>query len=153
MEPELKRRGIRLFPMLTEWDILDPTSTTRLLHRWMQHTGSCHDHFLLVANCSGFLHDAGKFKEAKIQLEELFRWAAERRSTVAWLEPQTGKAMKGMWPIILKKLGSVFGRFISPDRTVPETPLCSEGRFQHPLQASVQCDVRLSLTRLARTER
>ncbi len=152
MEPELRRRGIRLYPLFAEWNILDANSTTGLLRRWMEHTAGCREHFLLVANCSGFLHDMGKFKEAKIQLEEVFRWAAERQSTVAWMEPQTDQAMKRMWPMILGRMQSLLARFIPSTSAVPTMPLLSAARFRHPLVPDLDCDVRVSLTKLSRHE-
>ena len=131
------------------WDILNAESTTSLLYNWMNATHGCDQFFVLIANCSGFLGSDANFKRAEERLAEVFRWAEERKATVAWVEPQTNRAMKKMWPKVVERL---FKRITGWLGWGDEEggPLKSEARFDHPLREGSYHPVRLSLLRLER---
>lgn len=152
MRDALHKQGITINAIFRHWNLLDEVSNTQLLHDWMVHAPDCREHFLLVANFSGFLQSGGNFKEGQQRLEELFRWAAVRRSTVAWLEPQTNAALVAMWPKVIKRLFSkTLSLFGAANTTELEAgPLLTEARFQHPLRSDRVHPVRLSLVRMTR---
>jgi hypothetical protein len=146
---ELEKQAIFVNLSLGHVNILDANSTTQLLSQWIDATHGCNQFLVLIANCSGFLGSEGNFKKAEERLGEIFRWAATRKSTVIWVEPQTNLAMNQMWP---KFFNRVFTRIASwlrgPDE--PNRPLRSEARFIHPLHNDSHPAVRLSLVRLER---
>lgn len=151
MQADLRAQGIFVHSVFRSWDLMDELSTTALLHAWMVHAPNCRDHFMLTANFSGFLQDAGRLKAANQRLEEMFRWAAVRRSTIAWIEPQTNAAMKSMWPRLFQGLLAKVAAFFGSSAPAPSTqPLCTEARFEHPFHVGSRHHVRLSLVRMTR---
>lgn len=152
MRAALRRQGITVHPLFRRWDLLDELSTTELLHAWMVHAPECREHFLLMANFSAFLHSSGNFKNAKNRLEEMFRWAAVRRSTVVWIEPQTNIALESVLPRVIKaffvKTLELIGA-AKPSDPEPK-PLLSNAHFRHPLRVDGHSAVRLSLVKLTR---
>ena len=117
-----------------KWDVCDADSTTGILHEWMKHAPDCREYFVVMANFSGFLQSQGKFDAAKAQLEEVFRWAGKRRSTVLWLEPDTNTVVNNFIPRIKKwftsKLPVAFKRLW----TKTSDALTSNCLFQHPIK-------------------
>lgn len=151
MRDDLRAQAIFVHPTFRRWDLMDEISTTKLLHTWMVAAPDCRDHFMLTANFSGFLHEGSRLHAARERLGEMFRWAAVRRSTVAWIEPQTNAAMKSMWPRLFKGLLAKVAGFFFPTSGEPSMqPLCTEARFEHPLRIGSRHNVRLSLMRMAR---
>lgn len=142
--PFLQTHGIAVTTDFQSWDICDAHSNSAIVHRWLANSHSCREHFLLTANCSGFLQDGGHFKEAHDQLNEIFRYAILQHSTIAWLEPQTRGAMGTHWPRILSRFLPTFSRWF----TGPSDLLCADSSFFHPLQAERVHGVRVSLIRL-----
>jgi len=127
--------------------MLDAVSTTRLINDWIGHCGACSEYFVLIPNCSGFLHD--KLPKAKERFGEIMRWADLRRSTVVWIEPQTKKAM-GLWQGIL----DMISKLARPFKTSTEAPksLSSQARYTHPIRVNELVKFRLSLVHLDRTQ-
>ncbi|HEU5081307.1 MAG TPA: hypothetical protein VFT72_18995 [Opitutaceae bacterium] len=151
MDQGLREQAIFVHPSFRIWDLMDEISTTELLHAWMVHSPDCRDHFMLTANFSGFLHESTRLNAARERLAEMFRWAAVRRSTVAWIEPQTNAAMKSMWPRLFKGLLAKVATFFRQASTEQSSqPLCSDARFEHPLRTGTRYNVRLSLMRMTR---
>jgi len=146
----LRKQGICVCEQAIHWDVCDSESTTTLLHEWMTHAPDCREYFVVLANFSGFLQSSGKFKEANLQLDEIFRWAGQRRSTVIWLEPQTNTAIEGLIPRISswfdKKLPKVFRKLWKA-----EEHLRSDCKYRHPIKG-IFPKVHLSLIRLEASE-
>lgn len=148
VRPNLLRQGVTVRDRLIKWDVLDAESTTEVLHSWMEWAHGCREYFVVVANFSAFLEHSGNFSRAGPQLDEVFRWAAQRRSVVMWLEPQTRKAAKGLWPRLLawfrKKLPRLFSRLWD----LAEGAMGSSSKYNHPIREGHTPPVRLGLMRL-----
>lgn len=144
IDPFLRAHGIAVTADFQPWDICDAHSNSAIVHRWLAASHTCREHFVLTANCSGFLQDGGNFKKANDQLNEIFRYAILQRSTIAWIEPQTRGAMGTHWPRIIERFLPTFSRWF----TGPSDLLCAESSFFHPLQESRIHAVRVSLIRL-----
>lgn len=78
----LAQQAVYVDAKVIPWDVLDRESTTAAIHTWMQWAQNCREYFVILANFSGFLQGQDKFKKAQAQLGEVFRWAAQQRSTV-----------------------------------------------------------------------
>lgn len=141
----LVRQGIHVEPIFENWDVLDDRSTTALLYKWIDAAKECREHFVVVANFSGFLQGNNQFRDAQPQLSEVFRWAEQRRSTVMWLEPQTNEALKGLWPRVFAWFQKKLARFFALTQENAEPPLSSQCRYVHPIKAAVNPRVCLSL--------
>jgi len=150
MRPDLEHEGIWVHDTYVPWDVLDPESTTNVLDRWLEHAHGCREYFVVMANFSGFLQRGGKLRAAQNQLDEVIRWAAQRRSSVAWIEPQTNEASLNFLPRLIrwfKHLPSLFSESWEPSTSIRAT----NARYTHPVKGSTP-PVRLNLIRLEATE-
>lgn len=143
----LEEQAIYVDETFVEWNVLDLESTTSLLHTWMEWARDCREYCIVLANFSGFLQNSNKLDKAKPGLDEVFRWAAARRSLVMWLEPQTNAATEGLIPRILNwftRLPSRFTRRWSEGGGI----LQSSARYLHPIKTGFVPRVQLNLIRL-----
>jgi hypothetical protein len=134
------------------WDVTNKMSNTDLIRRMTLASSEIKRRLLIVANFSGFLEKDGKKKAAKIQIEELFRYASGVNSVAIWIEPQTNKVINnsGLFANIIKwsaDLFSIFSR-INTDGDSSEPFLLSESRFKSPLNPEKTHRVRLAVMRL-----
>lgn len=146
---DFTRQGIFVREKIVEWNVLDDQSTTALLHSWIDWARDCREYIAVLANFSGFLQTSGKFKQAQPQLHEVFRWTAQRRSTIIWIEPQSNTATCGLFPRIKAwlhtKLPSVFKKHWNE----AESLMNSVCRYVHPIKPNCKSPrVQLSLLRL-----
>lgn len=147
LRPRLEVEGIKLHLRFVAWDACDAQSTTELIHAWMRHADDCRRYFVVAANCSGFLASGGKFKEAKPNLEQVFRWAKVRRSDIAWIEPQTNAARLNFLPRLLQWAENTLrGLFQVRAGGNGDSGALAEGAFAHPLKDG-RIQVRVSLVR------
>lgn len=152
IKARLEDQGISLHDRFVAWDACDAQSTTELLHSWMEHARDCRRYFVVAANCSGFLENEGKFKEAQPNLEQVFRWANARRSDVAWIEPQTNAARLNLLPRLFqwveKKLRGLFQVRAGEGS---DAAALAEARLADPLKEGM-FPVRVSLVRFEHHE-
>jgi hypothetical protein len=148
MKEHLACQGIFVHEKIMEWNVLDAESTTALLHSWMEWAHDCREYIAILANFSGFLQKHGRFKDAQPQLNEIFRWTAQRRSTIVWIEPATNDATQGFIPRVLKwfqsKLPTVFAKRWDKARSL----LSSTCYYLHPINVNSTPRVHLNLIRL-----
>jgi len=107
VQGDLKRQAIFVRAQYVEWDVTNAEETTAIIHEWVTHARDCRRYFVLMANFSGFLGASGKFKQAKPQLGEIFRWASQRSSTIVWLEPKVNEATNTLFPKVIEWLSKV----------------------------------------------
>lgn len=152
LRPALERQAIFIHLRFVAWNVLDAQGTRELLHTWMDHARDCREYFVLAANFSGLLKHGGKFNSAKSQLEDVFGWAAARKSSVVWVEPRNSGAINGFWQHFKDKLWGLLPAFFktTPAEVAPE-PLVSEASLEHPLKSDSSHRVNLSLIKLMRT--
>jgi hypothetical protein len=110
IRPRLRAQGIYVNAKYLEWDITNADATTAIIHDWMAHAPNCRNCFVVLANFSGILKQSKKFKQAKPQLGEIFRWAGQRRSTVVWIEPKTEDARVKLFPTFVKWFTAILPR-------------------------------------------
>ena len=134
---------------IEEWDVLDSTSTTKLVKTMISHGHGCSARMIVVANFSGFLVGEGKQKKAEPQLNELLRYAADPGSFAIWIEPSTNKAKStgGIFSWIFGRIVSAWNKFTRPDEsaTAQNPSLGSEASFRLPLNPSQSAQVRLTV--------
>ncbi len=151
MNEALRSQAIFVHLRIEEWDVLDAQSTRELLNAWIEHAPDCRDYFVLAANFSGFLKYQGNFDSAKPQLDEVFGWAAVKKSRAVWIEPGYKGAKKGLWPKFKAKLWQLIPTFFKsqPSDTAPD-PLESDAEAEHPIRLGFVHRVSLSLIIFAR---
>jgi len=146
LKEPLRKQGIFVSASLHHWDVMDAASTTTLLDHWLS-SQDCDRFFLLIANFSGFLGDERKIKRAQERLGELFRWTGARKSTIAWVEPQTKKARRMSVNKVLVRVYD-FLRNWSYEPTDPSDELTSQALYAHPVCKDKVPNVRLLLLRM-----
>ncbi len=146
LKEALRNQGIFVSVSLHSWDVMDGASTTSLLDQWLSNQ-DCDRFFLLIANFSGVLSNKGKIRKAREQLGEVFRWTGARRSTIAWIEPQTNEANRLS---VSDVLGEIFERlkFWHYEPKVFDEKLTSKSNYLHPVCNDKTPSVRLLLRRL-----
>ncbi|MDD2599333.1 MAG: hypothetical protein PHO37_08925 [Kiritimatiellae bacterium] len=143
----LEAQSIYVEEKSIEWDVCGAESTSAVLYEWMQHATNCHEYFVVMANFSGFLQSSGKLKKATPQLDEVIRWAAQRRSTVIWLEPQTNTVTKNFFPCVLKRFTDKLPRAFKKLWDETADFLKSHCTYIHPIK-NYKPRVKVSLIRL-----
>ena len=103
LKESLRNQAIFVSESFQSWDLMDAESTTSLLDQWLSNQ-DCDRFFLVIANFSGLLSNEGNVKKAKERLGEIFRWTGARKSTIAWIEPQTNKARKMSVNALLRRM-------------------------------------------------
>ena len=152
LKESLRNQGIFVSVSFHSWDVMDAASTTSLLDQWLSNQ-DCDRFFLLIANFSGILGNEGKIKKANERLGEVIRWTGARKSTIAWIEPQTKKARRMS---VNDVLGRVFEclRVWSYEPTDFGKELTSESKYAHPVcKGKTTPNVRLLLYRMERPRR
>lgn len=152
LAPEWEKQAVFLHFKMVEWNVLESSSTINLLHTWMEHARDCREYFVLAANFSGFLKYGGNFNKALPQLQQVFGWAAQRRSSVIWLEPCNNGAKQGFWKNFKEKLWNYLTSFNSHSGKPAPDPLESHAKIKHPLKPDFSHRVNLTLVRLERNE-
>lgn len=79
------RRSSRELHQL-HWDACDKLSTTELVKRFTVTSASSTKKQVAVSNFTGALSREGKLKDAKPQIEEIFRYALGANSGAIWIE-------------------------------------------------------------------
>ena len=149
LRQSLYDQGIFVDVSFLPWDMLDPESTTKLLDKWLTRSPDSSKSFLFIANVSDFLGGGGNIRKAKERLGEVFRWAGMRKSTVAWVEPQTNKARNMLSLKAFKEIFDLLTGWLRKPTETSKQPT-SEAKFVHPLRSDSHSPVRLLLVQLKR---
>lgn len=134
IRPSLESQSVFVEAHYEDWNTEEAASTTSLLHSWMKWAHACREHFVVMANFSGFLQRQGKFDKARPQLEEVIRWAGERRSTVIWIEPSTNVVTENFIPRVLDWLRTRLSAVFLRHWDQPDSNLTSEAVYLHPMK-------------------
>ena len=148
LKESLRNQAIFVSESFQSWDLMDAESTTSLLDQWLSNQ-DCDRFFLLIANFSGILSNEGNVKKAKERLGEVFRWTGARKSTIAWIEPQTRKAYQMSRNNVLKRVFESLRRWFYEPKGSGEA-LTSESKYAHPVCRAKAPTVRLLLYRMER---
>lgn len=151
---DLSDQAINVESSLVHWDACDRASTTLLVKQIVRSIDGCAGALMVVANFNGFLHQSGKQKEVRPQLEELFRYAASSNTTAIWIEPQNNGAVAqgGLFPWLRKLFKDTFlQRLVEmiPLGTNDEFVTMTASKFRHPIRATDVYDVRLAVVRFS----
>lgn len=132
-----------------QWDVCDKVSTTRIVKQFVTDAHSTDRKLVAVSNFSGFLTKERKQKDAEPQLEEIFRYSADNKCTLIWLEPKTNEARKNLFSWLLHQMEKVWTRvqFISGSQGSKDVQAESEAQFALPLHPDRVCTVRLLVNR------
>jgi hypothetical protein len=124
---------------MMDWNVCDPFSNTDLIRRLTVKSQGCAAKLLVIANFSGFLQVAGKWKEANKQIEELFRHSREENSVALWIEPKMNAVTEekgGFMARLIDWFKKAFSALISVegDEEKQEEYQESSVYVKHPLQ-------------------
>jgi SAM-dependent methyltransferase len=129
LAPRLKDVGIRVAPVVLDWDVEDEERTSDLINRWVRSANHRAKVAALAVNFSGFLHN--KVKDCKGQLREVLRYAKAQQATVLWIEPSTNAAIANLFPGLKQH---VFPKVPKVRPQWPDIPRKGEVPTVHPIQ-------------------
>lgn len=145
-----------IFPELHQlhWDACDKLSTTELVKRFTVTSASSTKKQVAVSNFTGALSREGKLKDAKPQIEEIFRYALGANSGAIWIEPNTNSAtsrggvLLAVADFLKQQLGSVIKLVVPPGRTSDESAVATtEVTFESAIPERGRPMVRLAVLR------
>ncbi|MDI1308873.1 MAG: hypothetical protein PSV17_05505 [Methylotenera sp.] len=148
INPSLIEQGIFVSSEFVSWDVTNQNSNTDLVTKCIQTSTKSDYKLLVVANFSGFLERESKRKDAKKQLDELFRYASGERSFALWIEPHMNSATSGggLLSWIHRQFTTIWKGFGTTEvNGEDENSYISESRFLLPLQPSQTARVGLAV--------
>ncbi len=146
----LESQAISVSTEFQHWDVTDSMSNTQLIQR-MTLLSKSRKTLVVVANFNGFLERTGKRKEAKPQLEELFRHAAvgsvESGNAAVCIEPKTNRVISsgGTFNWLQGLLKTAWRLFARDTSSNGGSLLTSSAHFQDPLDQSKRPRVNLAV--------
>ncbi len=154
---DLCDQAINVESRFVHWDACDRASTTLLIKQVVRSIEGCAGALMVVANFNGFLHQSGKQKEVRPQLEDLFRYAASSNTTAIWIEPQNNGAVAqgGLFPWLRKLFKDTFLQKLVemiPSGSTDDFVTMTTSRFRHPIRTTDVYDVRLAVVRFSLRE-
>lgn len=113
------------------WNVLDDTSNQILVEKIAQAKSSHPQILLTVCNFSGFLERAGKWKEAEVGLNQLFKFCSGDMNAAVWIELNQNSVSNSLFKKIATLMGKLFkfGRLMAPEIESES----AEARFKSPL--------------------
>jgi hypothetical protein len=134
IKPKLRQQSIFLHEQICAWDACDEFSTVQLLESWVDFARDCHEHLVVIANCSGFLQSQGKFESAQDQFRQIYLWAGCRNSSVIWIEPRSNTAIIGLFPRLVSTFSRLWSRIFGTTEESKEFIAETNAFFKHPLK-------------------
>lgn len=125
----MKDVGIRVAPVVLDWDVEDEEQTSDLISRWVKSANHRARVAALAVNFSGFLHN--KVKDCKGQLKEVLRYVKAQQATVLWVEPSTNAALLHLFPSLQQH---VLSKVPNVRTDWPDAPRRGEVATIHPIQ-------------------
>jgi hypothetical protein len=132
-----------------DWNARDKQKTVELLRAWVHACTGVRTRFAVTANFSDFLGNGGNFKECRLHLEDIFRWADTPGARFAWFEPQTKSAMsmfERLSNLVVDMKLHILKYFTNSGPS--GTPALSQALLEHPLDVNRNFTVRLSVLML-----
>jgi len=129
-----------------DWNARDKQKTVELLRTWEQACVGVRARLAVTANFSDFLGHGSNFKDCKLHLEDIFRWANTPGARFVWFEPQT-KSATTMFERLLELIAAMKLRILShfPNPGPNGSPRLSQARLEHPFDSDRNFPVRLSV--------
>jgi hypothetical protein len=153
IEANLQDQAIFVRRVHLRWDACDENSNVDLITRFVAETTKCSRKLVAVSNFSGFLSLPGKQKQARPQLEQLFKFcAADGLASAVWIEPQTNAAAQGSGGLLSWLAGVVSERWARFARLVKLAPqhdadYRTEALLRPPTDPKQRYRVRLAVLR------
>lgn len=152
VELGLRAQAIWVNHVQVLWDATDALSTSALVSRFIRESIGAERRQVVVSNFSGFLSRSGNQRKAEPQLEEIFRYAAEPKTSAAWLEPQTNAAVSsgGVLSGMARAVRTVMSRFakiVAPSRARDDGVTQTGASFVPVLRPNARARVRLAVLR------
>lgn len=128
---QLRAQGIQVTVDAFHWDVLSDLSNQNLLEKIAQTRLHFPQTLLFVSSFSGFLHRAGKLKEAETNLHAIFKFCSGDLNAMVWIEPATNGVISEFVQSIVKFVAKIplFARFANPT----EPSEISRANFMSPL--------------------
>jgi hypothetical protein len=128
---DLEDQAITIEFDIIDWDVCDKFSNTDLIQQLTLKSQNCSGKLLLLANFSGFLERIQKWKDAKEQFDELFRYSRGNNSIALWIEPEKNNVIKdgGFFSRLLQWFEKQFSKIIGKNQKIE----CSSVKVSHPL--------------------
>lgn len=147
LRPALESQAIFLEAEWLEWDVTSSLSNTDLVRQMTRAAEKKARRLLVIANFNAFLEKERKKRDAKPQIEELFRHASGNNSMAIWIEPDMNSATVGLFPWLRELLRGAWRRFAREysGESNPESLPRSAARFRLPLIPSQSARVRLAV--------
>lgn len=132
---ELESQAITVEFEIKDWDVCDKILNTDLIKQLTIKSQDCATKLLLLSNFSGFLEREGKWKDAKAQLDELFRHSRDEDSIALWIEPQKNNVTSsgGFMTRLIRWFKGAFASISPKDDTEGESYAESSANVIHPL--------------------
>jgi len=129
-----------------DWNARDKQKTVELLRTWEQACVGVRARLAVTANFSDFLGHGNNFKDCKLHLEDIFRWADTPGARFVWFEPQT-KSATTMFERLLELVAAMKLRILShfPNPGPNGSPGLSQARLEHPFDSGRNFPIRLSV--------
>lgn len=136
LKNELETQAITIEYRMTDWDVCDEFSNSDLIRQLTLESQNCPAKLLMVANFSGFLEGNKKWKEAKKQIEELFRHSRGMNNFALWIEPQKNSVVSkgGFMSKLINSFKSLFSKRLRETESEEGNYKISTARAKHPLK-------------------
>ncbi len=126
-------QGITLAWQTHEWDATRADQTSRLVDRWFAACSSATEHFVVVSNFSGALHNQSAFAEFSPCFEQVLARLHDKQSTVVWVEPATKSAKTGVLVWLADLITRRIGWFGKSSQDKSQSVAESEYKVEHPV--------------------
>ncbi|MET3495673.1 hypothetical protein [Variovorax boronicumulans] len=145
----LEEQAITVELNFVSWDVTDPVSTTTLIKNCVIKGSVAPAKLLVVANFNGFLVREKRQKDARPQLDELFRYASGEKSFAIWIEPDMNRATGngGFFSFLLSFFNNTLSKFgiVDANKNADGPAFRSSAKFSLPLQPGNFAAVRLAV--------
>lgn len=147
----LHEQAIVVESTILRWDVCDALSNTDLIRNIVIRSDSCGARCIVIANFSDYLQRSGKWNDAQVQLQELFRHARHDKSAVIWIEPKTNIVLSegGFFARIGEWISNKWANFIKmiSRESSDDVVATSDAAVQHPLDMNRSFRVNLAVMR------
>jgi hypothetical protein len=143
-------QGITIHWETNEWNAIRSDQTARLIDRWFAISPNATEHFVVVSNFSGALHNAGTFESFSPCLEHVLARLHDRQSTVVWIEPATNSARRGLFIRLLDLVTRRIGWFSNRSSATSQSFIEARYRIEHPLNRT-EIPTTVAVNRFERT--
>jgi len=130
-------QGINLVWETQEWDATRGDQTARLVDRWFTICRTANEHFVVVSNFSGALHNQGALNAFSPCFEQVLARLHDKQCTVVWVEPATKSAKSGVLAWLPDFITKRITWFIKSGSEDANSLAEAEYQLEHPVSGLV----------------